>query len=171
MLDNLFSIKEASKILDCSTQNIYRKKNFLISKNYMEQDQFGNYFINTNGINYLQEIRIKTLKSSNQDFASVDKQSVANSSNPTNSTIKESSDVIIYLQNQISDLKSQIEDLKIEREDWKKKFEDKDLELQKTNAHLQDMNTTVFQKLLATEEQNRKQEEITKKGFFHRIFG
>lgn len=168
MVDNLFSIKEASKILDCSTQNIYRKKNFLISKNYMEQDQFGNYFINTNGMNYLQEIRIKTLKNSTQDFASVDKQSVANSPSPTN---KENSDIIMYLQNQISDLKSQIEDLKIEREDWKKKFEDKDIELKKTNAHLQDMNTTVFQKLLATEEQNRKQEEITKKGFFHRLFG
>ena len=67
-------------------------------------------------------------------------------------------------------LKQQIQDLKEEKEYWKKEYEKKDQELTKTNEHLQNMNTTVFQRLLATEEENKKQAEETKKSFWKRLF-
>lgn len=161
MIDNSYSIKEASKLLDCSTQNIYRQKSELIRKGLMEQADTGSYYINEKGINYLREKRIETMKANNQNFNQVDNQefkSVANSVFTGNTEI-------------INILKQNIEDLKQEKEYWKKEYERKDEELSKANEHLQNMNTTVFQKLLATEEQNRKQAEETKKSFWKRIFG
>ena len=55
MVDNGYTIKEASKILDCSTQNIYRQKNALISQGYMIQNSTGGFYITDMGINYLKE--------------------------------------------------------------------------------------------------------------------
>lgn len=161
MLDNSYTIKEASNLLDCSTQNIYRQKQDLISKGYWEQSETGNHYITEKGINYLREKRIETMKASNQDFKQVannNLQSVASPLFTDNTEI-------------ISILKQQIEDLKTEKEYWQKKYESKDQELSKANEHLQNVNTTVFQKLLATEEQNKKQAEETKRGFFKKIFG
>lgn len=149
MIDGLYSIKEASELLDCSRQNIYGRKEQLIKQGLMEQSETGTYFLNEKGINYLRERRIETIKSSSQDLTS--KQKPVFSSN--------NFDLVDVL-------KEQIQDLKNEKEYWKKKYEEKDNELSKANEHLQDMNTTVFQRLLATEEQNRQQEENTKKGLF-----
>lgn len=160
-MDNVYSIKKASELLECSTQNLYQQKQELISKGYWEISKTGNNYITINGINYLREKRIETIKANNQNFKQVandDLQSVATPVFASNTEI-------------ISLLKQQIEDLKAEKEYWKKKYEDKDQELSKANEHLQNMNTTVFQKLLATEEQNRNQEQETKKSFFRRIFG
>lgn len=158
MIDNMFSIKDASKLLDCSTQNIYRQKGELISKGLMEQSNTGGYFLNEKGINYLREKRIETMKSS-QDFNQVANQEL---SNIATSVIADNTEVINLL-------KQNIEDLKQEKEYWKGKYEMKDQELTKANEHLQEMNTTVFQKLLSgtTEEKNNTTE---KKGFFKKIF-
>ena len=81
MLDNAYSIKEASKLLDCSTQNIYRQKAELMSKGLMEQASTGSYYLTEKGINYLREKRIETMKANNQNFNQVDNQdfkSIAN---------------------------------------------------------------------------------------------
>ena len=59
MLDNMYSIKDASKLLDCSTQNIYRQKQQLIKSGYMEQAETGSYYLNEKGINFLREKRIE----------------------------------------------------------------------------------------------------------------
>ncbi len=156
MVDGLYSIKEASELLDCSRQNIYGRKEQLIKQGLMEQSETGTYYLNEKGINYLREKRIETMKSSSQDFNQVDSQALTGPQSPVFSNNSDLIDV----------LKEQIQDLKSEKEYWKKRYEEKDNELLKANEHLQDMNTTVFQRLLATEEQNRQQEENTKRGFF-----
>lgn len=160
MNDNGFKIKEVSKMLDCSTQNIYRQKSALLRLGYMEKEQDGDYYITEKGINYLREKRIETMKSNNQQFNQVDKQELSSVATPVLSDNTEL----------INILKQHIEDLKQEKEYWKKEYEKKDNELMKANEHLQNMNATVFQKLLATEEQNKKQEQETKKGFFRKLF-
>lgn len=157
MIDGLYSIKEASELLDCSRQNIYGRKEQLIKQGLMEQNETGTYYLNEKGINYLRERRIETIKSSNQNFNQVDSKGLTSEQKPVFSSNSDLIDV----------LKEQIQDLKNEKEYWKKRYEEKDNELLKANEHLQDMNTTVFQRLLATEEQNRQQEENnTKRGFF-----
>lgn len=156
MVDGLYSIKEASELLDCSRQNIYGRKEQLIKQGLMEQSETGTYYLNEKGINYLREKRIETMKSSSQDFNQVDSQALTS---PQSLVFSNNSDLIDVLKEQIQDLKS-------EKEYWKKRYEEKDNELLKANEHLQDMNTTVFQRLLATEEQNKQQEENTKRGFF-----
>lgn len=161
MIDNMYSIKEASKLLDCSTQNIYRQKSELISKGLMEQSNTGSYFLNEKGINFLREKRIRTMKEQSKDLSSVANKELESIASPTGANA--STDIVEIL-------KQQIQDLKEEKEYWKKEYEKKDQELTKTNEHLQNMNTTVFQRLLATEEENRKQATETKKGFFKKWF-
>lgn len=162
MADNLYSIKRASQLLDCSTQNIYRQKAKLIQLGLMELDNLGDYCLNENGINYLREKRTKTIKETSSSLSSVVNEELQSVANPVFSS---GSPEIVEI------LKQQIQDLKEEKEYWKKEYEKKDQELAKTNEHLQNMNTTVFQRLLATEEENRKQEENIKKGFLRRLFG
>lgn len=161
MIDNMYSIKEASKLLDCSTQNIYRQKAELISKGLMEQAETGSYYLNEKGINYLKEKRIETMKNS-QDFNQVDNQVFKSVASPV--FANDNTDLINLL-------KEQIQDLKNEKEYWKKEYEKKDQELTKTNEHLQNMNTTVFQKLLAdTTGESKENPTENKKGFFKRFF-
>lgn len=163
MVDNGYTIKEASKILDCSTQNIYRQKNALISQGYMIQNSTGGFYITDMGINYLKEKRIDTMRQASQDLTSgVDnilqapKQVVATPTLPTDTEY-------------IDLLKQQIQDLKEEKEFWKKEYNKKDEELKEKNQYIQGINTQVFA-LLGTEEDNKKQAEESKKGFWHKLF-
>ncbi len=161
MIENGFSIKEASKLLNCSTQNIYQQKSKLLQDGYMEQDKItGGYFINEKGINYLREKRIETMKANNQGFNQVDKQDFKGIATPTVST-----DNTEY----INMLKEQINDLKKDRDYWKNEFIRKDNELKDKNEYIQGMSTKMFA-LLDTAEGNKKQEEKNKKGFFKKIF-
>lgn len=159
MIDNMFSIKDASKLLDCTTQNIYRQKNELIAKGLMEQSETGAYFLNEKGINYLKEKRIETIKAS-QDFNQVVNQNLSSVATPV---VTDNTEIINLL-------KQNIEELKQEKEYWKNKFEMKDQELTKANEHLQEMNTTVFQKLLSGTTEEIKSNTTEKKGFFRKIF-
>lgn len=160
MLDNMFSIKEASKLLDCSTQNIYRQKAELISKNLMEQSDTGSYYITQKGIEYLKEKRIETIKSINQDFNQVDNQDLQSVATPQVSNGNE----IITL------LKEQLQEARTEKEYYKKQYELKDQELQNKNLYIQELNTKAFA-LLGTAEQNQKQNEENKKSIWKKIFG
>lgn len=147
-------------MLDCSTQNIYQQKSKLIEAGLMEKDKTGAYVLNEKGINFLREKRTETIKANSQVFNQVVNNDLSSGATPVFSSNAE----IINI------LKQQIEDLKQEKEYWKSEYQKKDQELTKTNEHLQNMNTSVFQRLLATEEQNKRQEEETKKGFFRRLF-
>ena len=51
MSDNTFTVKEASVMLDCTTQNIYQQKSKLIQSGYMEKSITGEYVLNEKGIN------------------------------------------------------------------------------------------------------------------------
>ena len=160
MTDNTYSIKEASKLLDCSTQNIYQQKDRLLQLGLMEKSSTGSYFINEKGIQHLKEKRIETIKAS----SSIDKQDLSIGTNV--GFPQSNNDLIVDL------LKEQIQELKNEKEYWKNEYTKKDIELSKANEHLQEMNITVFQKLLAsTEQQNNSiNTETTKKGFFKKLF-
>jgi len=153
MLDNMYSIKEASKLLECSTQNIYRQKAELISKRYMEQAETGSYYLNEKGINYLREKRIETMRANSQDFKQVDNQDLKSVASPT---------VAIENTEYINLLKEQIQELKAEKEYWKNEYTKKDIELKDKNEYIQGINTKVFA-LLGTEEDNKKQAEEHKK--------
>lgn len=159
MIDNAFTIKEASRIVDCTTQNIYRQKSELISKGYMEQDKSGAYYINENGINYLRDKRAESIRSSSQVFNQVDNKDLSSVANPTNASNTE------YIQV----LKEQIQDLKNERDYWKERYIQKDDELKNKNDYIQSVNTQVFA-FLNTTEGNKQTEEKIKKGFFARLF-
>lgn len=153
MLDNMYSIKDASKLLDCSTQNIYRQKQQLIKSGYMEQTETGSYYLNEKGINFLREKRIETMRASSQDFKQVDNQDFKSVATPT---------VSIENTEYINLLKEQIQELKAEKEYWKNEYTKKDIELKDKNEYIQGINTKVFA-LLGTEEDNKKQAEEHKK--------
>lgn len=160
MSDNTFTIKEASKMLDCSTQNIYQQKPKLIELGYMEQSSTGAYILNEKGINYLKEKRMETIKASNQDFNQFGKGNFTNIANPTIST--ENTDLVNIL-------KEQIQELRTEKDYWRNEYAKKDSELQAKNEYIQGLNTQVFA-LLGTQEQNKQQEQDVKKGFWKKLF-
>ena len=160
MIDGMYSIKEASKMLDCSTQNIYQQKTKLLQEGLMEQSNTGAYYLNEKGINYLMDKRAETIKASSKDFKQVDKQDFKQIATPTIAT--DNTDYINLL-------KEQIQDLKKDRDYWQNEYEKKDTELKEKNEYIQGINTKVFA-VLGTEDQNKKQAEETKKGFFSRLF-
>lgn len=160
MNDNTFTIKEASKMLDCSTQNIYQQKGKLVQLGYMEQSSTGAYVLNEKGINYLQEKRAETIKANSQDFNQIGNGNFTNIANPTMSTDN---------TNLVNILKEQIQELRTEKDYWRNEYTKKDTELQAKNEYIQGLNTQVFA-LLGTQEQNKQQAEESKKGFWKKLF-
>lgn len=168
MSDNTFTVKEASVMLDCTTQNIYQQKSKLIQSGYMEKSITGEYVLNEKGINYLREKRTETIKASSKDFNQVDNKGFTNVASPTVPT--DNTDLI-------SMLKEQLKELKEEKEYWRNKFEQKDVELQAKNDYIQELNTKAFA-LLDTGEQNKQeqeqqqiiQQEPVKKSLLQRFF-
>lgn len=160
MSDNTFTIKEASKMLDCSTQNIYQQKPKLIELGYMEQSSTGSYVLSEKGINYLREKRTETIKANSQVFNQVGNNDFTSIANPTIST--DNTDLLNIL-------KEQIQELKTEKDYWRNEYAKKDTELQAKNEYIQGLNTQVFA-LLGTQEQNKQQAEESKKGFWKKLF-
>ena len=168
MSDNTFTVKEASVMLDCTTQNIYQQKSKLIQSGYMEKSITGEYVLNEKGINYLREKRTETIKASSKDFNQVDNKGFTNIASPTVAT--DNTDLINML-------KEQLKELKEEKEYWRNKFEQKDVELQAKNDYIQELNTKAFA-LLDTGEQNKQeqeqqqiiQQEPVKKSLLQRFF-
>lgn len=161
MSDNTFTVKDASKMLDCSTQNIYQQKSKLIQSGYMEKSVTGEYLLNEKGINYLREKRTETIKASNKSFNQVDNKGFTSVANPTVAT--DNTDLVNIL-------KEQLQELKTEKEYWRNEYTKKDNELQAKNEYIQGLNTQVFA-LLGTSEQNKQQQEQeVKKSFWKKIF-
>lgn len=162
MSDNTFTVKDASKMLDCTTQNIYQQKSRLIQLGYMEKSITGEYVLNENGINYLREKRAETIKASSQGFNQIGNKGFTNIANPTIAT--DNTDLINML-------KEQLQDLKAEKEYWRNEYTKKDNELQAKNEYIQGLNTQVFA-LLGNSEQNKQEPEPeVKKSFWKKIFG
>lgn len=160
MIDNLFTIKRASEMLECTTQNLYGKQDKLKELGYWEKSDTGRNYITKEGINHLQNKRIETMQSSSKGFKQLENnnlQSIANAEIPGEST------------NLVDILQEQIKELKEEKEYWRKQTEIKDQELKNKNDYIQELNTKAFA-LLGTAEDNQKQEEKNKKGIFKWFF-
>ena len=160
MIDNEFTITEASKFLDCTRQNLYQKQKTLKELGYWKQSSTGKNYITGEGINYLKEYRAENLKASSKGFNQLDNSDLTS---PTNAVVpRESTNLVNILQEQIKELKE-------EKEYWRKQTELKDQELRNKNDYIQELNTKAFA-LLGTAEDNQKQEEKTKKGIFKWFF-
>ena len=103
-----FTVAEVSNQLNTSTQNTYKKLDFLISKGMAYKNQEGKTFIYESGLNYLRE----TTK----------KNKVANEEE-NNSNINENSNSIL-----ITTLKEQVDRMNKEIDYWKQLYEKKDTE-------------------------------------------
>lgn len=160
MDDNTFTIKQASKILHCSAQNIYQQKSKLMKLGFMEKSTTGSYYLKKDGINYLQEKRSETQKVNSQLFNQVDDK---NSIGFTNYNVQTNNIELINI------LKEQVQELKAEKNFWQSKYMEKDIQLDSKNEYIQQLNMQIFE-ILKSSEQNKQQKQNFKKGFFKKIF-
>lgn len=141
-------------MLDCSTQNIYRQKQQLLSKGYMISSNANGLYITSDGIEYLKEKRIDTMRQDLQDLPSEVDNNLQEVASPTPQTVTNTSinnDLIKALQDQIQELKQ-------DRDYWKEAYTKKDNELTKKVEYIEGINTKVFA-LLGTGEPIKHQEE------------
>lgn len=160
MNDSDFTIKQVSIYLGCTTQNLYGMQEKLKDLGYWIKSDTGKNYITQEGLNYLQEKRTETMQESSKDFKELDCKDLQSAANPT--AAGESSELLKFLQEQIKELKE-------EKEYWKNQAEAKDQELQKKNDYIMEWNVKAFS-LLGTAEDNKRQEQESKKGFFRRFF-
>ena len=103
-----FTVAEVSEQLNTSTQNTYKKLDFLISKGMAYKNEHGKTFIYENGLNYLRETTRKNMVARNED-------------KPLN--INENAHTIV-----VATLQEQVDRMSNEVEYWKKLYEKKDTE-------------------------------------------
>lgn len=157
MHDNDFSVKEASRLLGCTPQNIYKQKDIMLKRGQWIIDENNNNYITAEGLAYLREKRAETIKAKSQEFNEVESNRLSTEAKAT-----ETASIVDLLQEQIKELKE-------EKEYWRRQTEQKDQELKDKNDYIQELNTKAFA-LLGTAEDNKKQEEKNKKGFFKNLF-
>lgn len=159
MTNSDFTIKNASKMLQCTTQNIYAQKENLMSLGYMKYDKIEGYYLTTEGMNYLRDKRAVTIKNKTVNFNQFDSKDLSNNEN---TAISNSNEIIVLL-------KEQLKEEREEKDYWRKQAKEKDYELKEKNLYIQELNTKAFS-LLGTVDQDKKQEETTKKSFWKRLF-
>ena len=160
MNESDFTIKKASIYLDCTTQNLYGMQDKLKELGYWKKSDTGKNYITPEGINYLQDKRAETMQSNSKGFKTLDCKDLQSVEKPT--ATGENNELLKFLQEQIKELKE-------EKDYWKKQAEAKDQELQKKNDYIMEWNVKAFS-LLGTAEDNKRQEQESKKGFFKRFF-
>ena len=167
----MWSIKQVARSLQMSTQAIYKQKEELISKGYMEKNNNGNWEITDTGFNYLQDKKIAYM----QQHTTNNVQPVANQpikeevkeekEEPTNFDISTNDKVANLLLNhykeQLQTVTNQLQEMTEQRNYFKAKFEEKDnLCNQYMNSHL----------LPPTENEAREKQEKPKQSIFKRLF-
>jgi DNA-binding transcriptional MocR family regulator len=167
----MWSIKQVASSLQMSTQAIYKQKEELISKGYMEKNNNGNWEITDTGFNYLQDKKIAYM----QQHTTNNVQPVANQpikeevkeekEEPTNFDISTNDKVANLLLNhykeQLQTVTNQLQEMTEQRNYFKAKFEEKDnLCNQYMNSHL----------LPPTENEAREKQEKPKQSIFKRLF-
>ena len=164
----MFSIKEVANNLSISTQAIYKQKQELISKGYMEQNSKGNWEINNEGFNYLKDKKIQYVQQhNNQPIQPVDNQHTTNHEEKESKKEEKPEEIndlgvanflINHYKEQLQTVANQLQEMTEQRNYFKLKFEEKDnLCNQYMNSHL----------LPATE--NEVQEK-PKQSIFKRLF-
>lgn len=168
----MFSIKQVATNLGMSTQAIYKQKDELIEKGYMEKNSQGNWEINNTGFNYLQDKKIAYMQQhTNQPIQPVTNQPIKEEQpeaeeKTANLDIEIDDKVANILLNhykeQLQTITNQLQEMTEQRDYFKAKFEEKDnLCNQYMNSHL----------LPPTEEEARAKQEKQKQNIFKRLFG
>ena len=167
----MFSIKQVANDLQMSTQAIYKQKQELIDKGFMEKNSNGNWEISTEGYNYLKDKKINYMQQHNNQPM----QPVANQ--PIKEELKEVTEeaesinistndrvaniLINHYKEQLQTITNQLQEMTEQRNYFKAKFEEKDnLCNQYMNSHL----------LPPTEEETQKNNEQQKQSIFKRLF-
>ena len=167
----MFSIKQVANSLQMSTQAIYKQKDELIAKGYMEKNEQGNWEITDNGFNYLQDKKIKYMQQHNnqpmqpvvnqpikEDVKEVE-ESTANIDIVTDDKV--ANILINHYKEQLQTITNQLQEMTQQRDYFKAKFEEKDnLCNQYMNSHL----------LPQTENEAREKQEKPKQSIFKRLF-
>lgn len=167
----MFSIKQVANSLQMSTQAIYKQKDELIAKGYMEKNEQGNWEITDNGFNYLQDKKIKYMQQhNNQPMQPVVNQPIKEDvkeaeESTTNIDIvtddKVANILINHYKEQLQTITNQLQEMTQQRDYFKAKFEEKDnLCNQYMNSHL----------LPQTENEAREKQEKPKQSIFKRLF-
>lgn len=167
----MFSIKQVATSLQMSTQAIYKQKDELISKGYMEKNKQGNWEITDTGFNYLQDKKIAYM----QQHTTNNVQPIANQ--PIKEEVKEEEEetttfdistndkvanlLINHYKEQLQTVTNQLQEMTQQRDYFKAKFEEKDnLCNQYMNSHL----------LPPTEEEQHQSKDKPKQSIFKRLF-
>lgn len=167
----MFSIKQVADNLQMSTQAIYKQKDELIDKGYMEKNKQGNWEITDNGFNYLRDKKIAYMQQhtnqpiqpvANQEQEKAPKEETEETPNIDISTNDKVANLIInHYKEQLQTVTNQLQEMTQQRDYFKAKFEEKDnLCNQYMNSHL----------LPPTEAEQRENNEKQKQSFFKRLF-
>lgn len=168
----MFSIKQVANSLQMSTQAIYKQKDELISKGYMEKNKQGNWEITDTGFNYLQDKKIAYMQQHNTQLVqpvtnqpqkeeeTEEEEKVANIDITTDDKV--ANILINHYKEQLQTITNQLQEMTQQRDYFKAKFEEKD------NLCNQYMNTHLLPP--TEEEAERMQQETPKKSFFARLF-
>lgn len=165
----MFSIKEVANSLQISTQAIYKQKDELIKRGYMEKNTSNQWEINNNGFNYLRDKKINYIQQhNNQNIQPVANQKenekeekMVNSEYINN--LEVANITIQHYKEQLQTITNQLQEIKEQRDYFKMKYEEKD------NLCNQYMNSHLLEPI--EEERERLKIENKNKGFFSRLFG
>ena len=167
----MWSIKQVASSLQMSTQAIYKQKEELISKGYMEKNNNGNWEITDTGFNYLQDKKIAYMQQhttnnvqpvANQPIKEEVKEEKEESTNFDISTNDKVANLLLnHYKEQLQTVTNQLQEMTEQRNYFKAKFEEKDnLCNQYMNSHL----------LPPTENEAREKQEKPKQSIFKRLF-
>ena len=168
----MFSIKQVATSLQMSTQAIYKQKDELIAKGYMEKNDQGNWEITDTGFNYLQDKKIAYMQQhNNQPIQPVTNQPPKEEEEKADKH-KENIDILTddkvanllinHYKEQLQTITNQLQEMTQQRDYFKAKFEEKDtLCNQYMNSHLLPP---------IEEELERNSRENKNKGFFWKLF-
>lgn len=147
----MFLIKEVSNDLGMTPQAIYKQKEELIQKGYMQKNTSGDLEITSEGYNYLKERRINRIKQKNASLKQDESKNIDNSINNSENSLNET--IVNFYETRIEELKesyeNQLREQKQQVEYFKSLYEEEKTERIKTNAQYQTF-------LIGTAEDNKK---------------
>ena len=168
----MFSIKQVATSLQMSTQAIYKQKDELIAKGYMEKNKQGNWEITDTGFNYLQDKKIAYMQQhttnnirpvANQPIKEEVEEIGSKTANLDTITDDKVANLLInHYKEQLQTITNQLQEMTQQRDYFKAKFEEKDtLCNQYMNSHLLPP---------IEDELERNSRENKNKGFFWKLF-
>ena len=147
----MFLIKEVSKDLGMTPQAIYKQKEELVKKGYMQKNVSGDLELTSEGYNYLREKRVNRIKQKDASLIQVESENVDLSIKKDENGL--SSTLVNFYETRIEELKqsyeNQLKEQKQQVEYFKNLYEEEKSERIKTTAQYQTY-------LLGTAEDNKR---------------